>query len=344
MFFRTRALFTTLLAVAGLGTFAAAQNHYILDDGSPNSGLSYGMATDYCWFQYFTTVGSTDLITNVQVMFQPGMIPDQTPITLCVWEDPNDDGDPADAILVAQVPGVVPPVVGNAFTTYPVPNPATVHGTFFVGAYLTTDGSFGTISLLDYDTPLSGRAYFATDAPGFFDPSQLSSSFYNHIEILGAGIHGVFMLRADGSGTPPIAYCAAKLNSVGCTPQIGSLGFPSATSGAGFFIQGTNVLNRKQGLLLYGTNGRANTPFFGGTLCLATPILRTPAQNSGGTLGGANCTGVYSFDFNAWNMSGGGPHLPAGTLVDAQYYSRDPGFAAPNNVGLSNALEFTMSP
>ena len=196
--------FTTLLALIGalaLGSTAAAQNVYKLDDGVPNSGLSYGIPADYCWFQWYTTVGSTDAITKMQVMFQPGMIPAGTPLGLCVWEDPNEDGDPSDAILVGRLNTTVPDVPGYVYVDYPLPSPAVVHGSFFLGAFLSTDGSFGTISLLDYDTPYTHRAYFATDGVGYFDPALLSSSFYNHIEILGAGIHGAFMLRGEGSGT-----------------------------------------------------------------------------------------------------------------------------------------------
>jgi hypothetical protein len=97
----TRAGLGLGLAGLSLAGSASAQNLYALDDGQPNSGLSYGIPADYCWFQFFDTVGAVDSIVNVQVMFQPGGIPAGTPITLCVWEDPNDDGDPGDAQLLA---------------------------------------------------------------------------------------------------------------------------------------------------------------------------------------------------------------------------------------------------
>ena len=344
--------FVRTISRIGVGTFAAllagalpaaGQNLYALDDGQPNSGLSYGIPADYCWFQYFDTVGASDTIVDVQVMFQPGGIRAGAPITLCVWEDSNNDGDPADALLVSSAVAVVPPVAGYSYTTFPVP-PATVHGRFFVGAFVTTDGSFGSISLLDYDTPFTHRAYFATDAPGFFDPALLSSSFYNHIEVLGAGIHGAFLLRAEGSGATPGAYCTPKVNSLGCTPQIGWFGTPSASASSGFFVQAANVVNRKPGLLLVTTAGRAAVPFFGGTLCLSQPIARTAPQNSGGSPTGLDCSGVYGFDFNAYNSGPSGPHYVAGTLIDVQYYSRDNGFSPPNNVGLTGGLEFLLGP
>lgn len=334
------ALLASMLCTANV----SATNHYTLDDGLPNTWLTYGIPADYCWFQSFTTVGTSDVITNVQLMFDPLSIPAGTPIRVCVWEDPNDDGDPGDAILVGQRAGTVPNVASPVFTTYTMLNPPTVHHGFFVGAFVSTDGSFGSIAPVDYNSPLSGRAYFATDGVGMFDPATLSSSFYNHIEVIGAEIHGVFVLRAEGSGLGPTTYCAAKVNSLGCLPQVQSIGTPSVSAGTGFFLQGTNVLNRSVGVLIYGTSGRDALPIFGGTLCVAAPQRRTPPQNSGGSLVGRDCTGVFNFDFGAWITTGADPSLTPGTTVNAQFYSRDGGFAVPNNVGLTNAIEFTLVP
>ena len=53
---------------------------------------------------------------------------------------------------------------------------------------------------------------------------------------------------------------------------------------------------------------------------------------------------LYNFDFNTWMAGGLDPLLLPGTMVEAQFYSRDPGFGPPNNIGLTNALEFTVLP
>ncbi|MCC6406571.1 MAG: VCBS repeat-containing protein [Planctomycetes bacterium] len=145
---------------------------------------------------------------------------------------------------------------------------------------------------------------------------------------------------------PPttVTYCVAKTTSTGCSPAIASSGSPSASAGSGFTISASQALNNKNGLLFYGTHGRASAPFQGGTLCVKSPIKRTAVQSSGGNPPPNDCSGSFALDFNAYVASGADPALIGGALVDAQYWFRDPGFTPPNNTGLSNALEFTLAP
>ncbi len=150
----------------------------------------------------------------------------------------------------------------------------------------------------------------------------------------------------DGFPPPtPVVYCAAKVNSMGCTPTIGFNGVSSASAGSGFNISASNVIGNTPGLLIYSSSGRAATPFLGGTLCMQGPIRRSMVLNSGGASG--SCTGLYSIDMNAFadGALGGSPQsflkVP-GTLVNCQFWGRDPGFQSPNNVTLSDALEFVV--
>ena len=138
-------------------------------------------------------------------------------------------------------------------------------------------------------------------------------------------------------------YCAGKVNSVGCTPSIGTVGSPSATHGPGSFsIVASQELNHRTGVLMYGILSDAQ-PFMGGTLCIAAPIARTLAQSSGGNLGPPDCSGHYSFDMGARIASGVDANLHAGTTAYAQYWSRDPASAL-FDVGLSDAVAFTIGP
>jgi Tol biopolymer transport system component len=136
-------------------------------------------------------------------------------------------------------------------------------------------------------------------------------------------------------------YCTAKTNSLGCLPSIGSVGIPSQSGPDNFFVTASNVRNKKLGMMIWSLT-QDNQPFFGGTLCVHSPIKRTPGQNSGGSSAGDDCTGTYSFHFSQAYMAQ--QLLPADTTVFAQFWSRDPGFAPPNNVGLTNGLQFTICP
>lgn len=146
----------------------------------------------------------------------------------------------------------------------------------------------------------------------------------------------------------PTTYCTAKVNSLGCVPAIGWSGSPSAGLGFGFVITGTNVRNNKPGLLLYTDGGPVAVPFQGGFRCVSAPIKRSIPVNSGGSAIPANdCSGVYAIDMNTfgYGLSGGTPApfltIP-GTVVNAQFWGRDQGFAAPNNSTLSDGLEFVI--
>ncbi len=137
----------------------------------------------------------------------------------------------------------------------------------------------------------------------------------------------------------PTTYCTAKITSEGCIPAIAHAGFPSVSAPAAFTISVTQLLPNVSGILVWGSSGPASTPFLGGLLCMQGPFHRTAVQN---TLGAGSCTGSLSYDFNALIQAGTEPELQLGQQVQAQFWSRDTGFAAPDNVSLSDALQFVI--
>jgi hypothetical protein len=140
---------------------------------------------------------------------------------------------------------------------------------------------------------------------------------------------------------PSAWYCTGKTNSLGCTPAIGLSGSASATQATPFLITCTSVINQKSGLLMYSHAPNA-AAFQGGTLCVKSPIRRTASQDSGGSASGSDCTGVFSFDFNARIQSGVDPMLVVGAELFGQYWSRDPAIAS--TTSLSNGLRFLINP
>ena len=117
-------------------------------------------------------------------------------------------------------------------------------------------------------------------------------------------------------------------------PSIGSTGTPSICCGS-FSVTGTSIEGQSLGLLFYGTSGAIAQPFQGGTLCVQPPLVRLPAQGSGGASG--NCSGSYATAVQGV-LSAVGP----GGSAWAQYWFRDPGAAS--GTGLSDALTFVVCP
>ena len=154
---------------------------------------------------------------------------------------------------------------------------------------------------------------------------------------LANGVNGAYMIDLEA----PTIYCTAKVTSSGCLPAIAFSGSPSASAGSGFLITADQIDPQRFGLFFYGKSGPAAFAFQGGTLCVNPPQTRTPVQDSGGL---AACSGTYSIDFNTHIAGGSDPALVAGQQVNGQYWFRDPGFPAPDNTGLSDAIEFEIAP
>ncbi|HVS11342.1 MAG TPA: hypothetical protein VMS76_15840 [Planctomycetota bacterium] len=152
-----------------------------------------------------------------------------------------------------------------------------------------------------------------------------------------------FVGLAFAPGCVATSYCTAKANSLGCTPRLTISGQVSASQ-VGGILRVDRVQSGLSGLLVFGLNGRASTPLFGGTLCVAPPLRQTPL---GTTREGASwlpppCRGTWTIDMSLY-LSTHSP-LPAGTVVDCQWWGRDPGLPLPEAVSLSNGLEFMTCP
>ena len=343
---------------SGGGSYQA--NIYKLDDGSTDQTLGLTLGGTMCWLQTFDTrpLAEYDVITEIQVGYgfpqNPGFcVPDGTPVTACLWEDPTDDGDPSDALLLLTKASTVQNRDTQILNSIPIAA-TTVRGRFFAGVFLTHFINQFPASR-DLNTQSLGRAFFlGTLTGGSFNPSNLQSLSHTQIFSLdnaGPGIAtSVWRIRALGSDQVLTSYCVSKLNSVGCLPAISAIGVPQASAFAGFVVRGSNVRNNKSGLLFYGVNGRSSFPFQGGFLCVKSPVKRTPSRSSGGSAAPLNdCSGVFEIDMTAFARGFyGGTPLPAlgqaGTLVDCQWWGRDPGFPAPNNVTLTDGLEYSITP
>ena len=138
--------------------------------------------------------------------------------------------------------------------------------------------------------------------------------------------------------TDPQVYCESQTNSQGCVPRAFWTGTASAAAST-LRVHAEEMLNGKVGLLFWAPQPN-DVPFGDGTLCIGSPITRTPGQVSGGTVGPDDCTGAFAYQFTSPYLAAQG--LVPGSVVHARYWSRDP--AAPSALHLTDAVRFSVLP
>jgi hypothetical protein len=125
-----------------------------------------------------------------------------------------------------------------------------------------------------------------------------------------------------------VNYCTAKLTSQSLLPQISFTGSPSAGVND-FQVTLANALPNKTAQYIYGLN-QNNFPLWGGTLCVATSIVRGPVTMT-------NAGGVASVPFSV-------PPGLVGSTRYFQYWFRDPQDPAGYGYGLSGGLQVEFYP
>jgi hypothetical protein len=143
------------------------------------------------------------------------------------------------------------------------------------------------------------------------------------------GTNANYALWVSGVGDPctaPIPYCTAKTTSLGGTPVISANGTPSI-GGGNFSLGLTGAMPSSSAVPIWGF-APGSTPFGGGTLCIGGTVTRGPASIT-------DALGATSFSVP---MTG----TMIGQTFYYQWWFRDTGFVAPNNMGLSGGLEVTF--
>ena len=241
---------------------------------------------------------------------------------------------------------------GNAFATgrWPVPSLYQVDTTSLTAVHLGDLPMGGLGGGADGFTDLAfdsaGRLWGSFDGSsqvsgGLFviDPSTLQVTRVVQVSPLYP-----YLGIAFGPACNVTPYCTPKTDSIGCVPAISAEGLASPNAVAGFTVGASNVRNRAFGALFWSASGRAFLPFGGGALCLASPLMRTKRlYGAGGSmLPVRDCTGVWQVDLNALMTSG--TSFPPGTTLTCQWIGRDAGFAPPDAVTLTDAIEVVLCP
>ncbi|MCK6445399.1 MAG: VCBS repeat-containing protein [Planctomycetes bacterium] len=334
------------------------------------NGPAYLALGDFDADGWLDVAASSNSFSGVEVFFGDGSggfvggvaLTAIGPLNRVVASDFDGDGALDLAASTISLPGIVV-WLGNGNGTFAAST--TAGGGFASRGLITADVDSDTrpdLAVVNYNGLSiglylnSGTGVFQEDArfgiPNEFSTSLVAADFdldgrldLAALNNQGAGIHVKLQRPVFPTCTGSIqTYCTGKTNSLGCVPIIGTLGAPSASAASGFSLREFHVLNNKSGLFFYSVTGKQAVAFQGGTLCVKLPIKRTPVQNSGGNPPPNDCSGSYTLDFNAWIAGGTDPNLAASVEVFGQFWSRDAGFAPPNNTSLSSAVRFTICP
>jgi hypothetical protein len=147
---------------------------YRLCDSFPEFGVR-SLGDHMAWLTSYRVVGGAGTIESVEAMFV--FLPDDHPVKVCLWSDPNNDGEPSDAQLLASVDAVAAPL--SVLRRFDIPD--TVVGTdgasFFVGAIVTTN-SIATFfpGPLDSSGNQANRRSWIVGSDSPIDPNNLSAN------------------------------------------------------------------------------------------------------------------------------------------------------------------------
>jgi hypothetical protein len=148
--------------------------------------------------------------------------------------------------------------------------------------------------------------------------------------------------------TPAVVnYCTAGTSTGGCRASLSASGVASASAASGFTLSASDVEGARTGVFFFGSSGRQAAPWGGGTSfqCVLPPTARTGLMTGSGAQGA--CDATYARDLNAlWCTTCPKANLnpQPGTVMQAQFWYRDPQNSASLSTSLSDALEFTVTP
>src|SRR5215208_1512436 len=189
-----RSVFRSLLGNIPLFT-------YMIDDGTAEDSVGLTAGGSFVACNSFPVTAGNNVITSISIAWGTPAFPDPTlnglPYTAVLWSDPNGDGSPTDAVVLAMAPGVIAQQGTDTFITTAIPPTMVTTTNFFVGFLIThTAGQFP--AAFDETAPsLPNRSFVAQTA----NINDLSGAF----PIEQAGLVGNWLIRAEGStggGTP----------------------------------------------------------------------------------------------------------------------------------------------
>ena len=192
-------------SAANPAPYAPEDAIYQLDDGSTENAIGLTDGGDVMWINAFQVVEGAGAITEISSVWGStggmGQPPEGAPARFFVYEDPNDDGDPSDAVLLTEVATTVQDPGTDTFTTEAIA-PTRVEGTFFIAALFQNQEPDTFPAPLDQSSGSQGASWIVGNTvQGGFNVDDLAANDLAPALTDDVGLPGNWVLRADGGAT-----------------------------------------------------------------------------------------------------------------------------------------------
>ncbi len=151
---------------------------YRHDDGTNEAILGIGSPAEVAWLNRFVVEPGGEWISWVDLAYSVD-VPETTPVTVYLWSDPDGDGDPADAQVLASVETAVTGAGPNEFNAVFVGEVYVGEAgtSFFAGASVHDQLGYWHPITRDTDEPLAHQSWLAASSdPVPLDPNDLGSA------------------------------------------------------------------------------------------------------------------------------------------------------------------------
>src|SRR6476620_2945073 len=249
---------------------------YMIDDGTAEDSIGLTSGGSFVACNSFPISGGNNVITSISIAWGTPAFPDPTlnglAYTAVLWSDPNGDGSPTDAVVLAQAPGIISSAGTDTFITTTIPPTMVTTANFFVGFLIThTAGQFP--AAFDETAPIPNRSVI--------DLTSNINDLSGAAPIESFGLVGNWLIRADGNtGGPTPTGTPSPTPTATCTPS-----YTTTTSTGTITPGGTDIgnhcddcftqINLPFPVNVYGTPTSVAWPASNGDLHLADPILKS---------------------------------------------------------------------
>ena len=179
---------------------------YLVDDGTREGNYGATGIVDYIWLNHFVVEPGGEWIAEIRVVLGNAFA--GTPYQVALWDDPNGDGAPDDASVIATAPAIAANGNSNVFNaTSIVPTFVGPAGTSFFAGVIYRDEFGNQFPVgVDTDLPIAEQSWVAISP--MVDPNNLSdAAIYGYLYVANAlirayGSDGVLPLDCNGNGVP----------------------------------------------------------------------------------------------------------------------------------------------